>query len=339
MLTILAFILVFVLPIIILVLIPLSFMRACEKKHQLKVLILSVCLFGLYYCLIAYSVVVRDADGHFFGFEYDNGAVFYDTQHERYIWNTFSEWDDPVLIKEEDNSIRLNPYALYVNQDGEIVKEDPQTLLPTRNKAVMLTEDGEKRYSFIQCYRDMFGRLRYPESRGFKLGEVIISPVTYEIEMEFYELTGIQDVILQEFAFAELAVIMIIILIFLYGKIKKNKKMFSFSIKAFIVCLPLTFANTLGWMIVKSFWSMAVLLLIPAAIGYFAAPLIDGAARFISEWELSREKLDEGEKWVSDCIALSTKKGVRSVRLMILGYNILFTANWLLVIIAVCFNW
>ena len=339
MLKVLAFILVFVLPVFMLVLIPLSFLRACEKKHQLKVWILSVCLLGLYYCLIAYSVVVRDADGHFYGFDYDDGAVFYDTQHERYIWHVFSEWDDPVLIKEADIDVRLNPYDLYVNLEGEIVKEDPQTLLPTRNTAVMLTEDGEKRYSFIQCYRDMFGRLRYPESRGFKLGEVTISPVTYEIEMEFYELTGIQDFISQEFASAELAVIVIIILLFLYGKIKKAKGIIYFSIKAFIVCLPLTFANTLGWMIVKSFWSMAVLLLIPAAIGYFAAPLIDGAARFLSEWELSREKLDEGEKWVSDCIALSTKKGVRSVRLMILGYNILFTANWLLVIIAVCFNW
>lgn len=47
--------------------------------------------------------------------------------------------------------------------------------------------------------------------------------VTYEIEMEFYELTGIQDFISQEFASAELAVIVIIILIFLYGKIKKKK--------------------------------------------------------------------------------------------------------------------
>ena len=339
MLKVLAFILVFVLPVFMLVLIPLSFLRACEKKHQLKVWILSVCLFGLYYCLIADSVVVRDADGHFYGFDYDDGAVFYDTQHERYIWHVFSEWDDPVLIKEADIDVRLNPYDLYVNREGEIVNEDSHTFIPTRNKVVMLTKEGEKRFAFIQCNRDIFGRLRYPESRGFQVDEVTISPVTYEIEMEFYELTGIQDFISQEFASAELAVIVIIILLFLYGKIKKKKNLFSFSIKAFIVCLPLTFANTLGWMIVKSFWSMAVLLLIPAAIGYFAAPLIDGAARFISEWELSREKLDEGEKWISDCIALSTKKGTRSVRLMIIGYNVLLTANWLLVIIAVCFNW
>ena len=75
-------------------------------------------------------------------------------------------------------------------------------------------------------------------------------------------------------------------------------------------------------------------------IEYLAASCIDGTAREMSETNILKAlEGNESELSLAQAMALSTPEGVKSVRRMVIGINVLLTANWLLVIIAVCFNW
>ena len=334
------------LTVMVLFLMPHQLLKGCEKETKFKGTFLIACLFGVIgsICMLE-LVIVRDADGHFYAIVYDTGAVFYDTDHAKYVLE-----DDPIdeeawiLINEGNTDVTMDPDETFINSDGEIVLEDASSYIPTRNSSVMLTPDGQKRYKLMLARRNLFCRINPTESRGIMIGETLLSPVTYEIGFDLYDLTRIQKIIYDEYSYMTKSIIVGILILALYFRIRKDQKGLYFTAKLSLTCgLTALVYSTIYDKLVKSFFTMTLIVIVPAIVKYLAAPYIDGLARSVTEPQDIIQSLgllvDEGDLSVAQAMALSTPEGVKSVRRMVIGINVLLTANWLLVIIAVCFNW
>jgi len=328
---------------------PHRLLKGCEKEIKIKGYLLAICLSGTIGLLFMLEmVVVRDADGNFFAIIYDTGAVFYDTDHNRYILEDAAEDDETwwILVNEENTDIKMDPYETFINSDGDIVLEDVSSYITTKNSSVMLTPDGQKRYILLFARRNLFGKLNLPESKGIEIGETLLSPVTYEIEFDLYELTGIQKILYKEYCYIKIAILVSILILSLYFRIRKNQKGLYFAAKLSITCGLTVFLHAVIYgKLVRSFLSMILVIIVPAVVKYLSAPYIDGLARSLTEPK-EKDILQslglvevEGDLSAAQTMALSTPEGVKSVRRMVIGINCLLTANWLLVIIAVCFNW
>ena len=343
MLNIIMFAMIAIITFVLLIIQPLKLAKGCGRKLKLEVFILHDSLLILILYAVASLVLIRDADGHFFAMTYGEGAVFYDVDHKKYIWQE-SLWDDDLnnsneLVSELDNTVRLDPYNTYVNLDGEIVLEEASLYTHTRNNKVLLSEDGEKRYTLLSVDRNVFGRLRFPESKGFKMNDSLIAPVTYEIDMEYYELSGIQKIIDDEYNILLAGLLIISILWFfefLYKSSKNDRTEAYLKVRRSVICILTVAFFRVAYIMSRSLTTMLVMILVPLIVGFLSAAFLDGLFRSMSEEYLFK---NEEELSVLKCISLSTPEGVKSVRRMVIGINVLLTANWLLVIIAVCFNW
>ena len=168
--------------------------------------------------------------------------------------------------------------------------------------------------------------------------------MTYEIGFDLYDLTRIQKIIYDEYSYMTKSIIVGILILALYFRIRKDQKGLYFTAKLSLTCgLTALVYSTIYDKLVKSFFTMTLIVIVPAIVKYLAAPYIDGLARSVTEPQDILQSLglleDEGDLSVAQAMALSTPEGVKSVRRMVIGINVLLTANWLLVIIAVCFNW
>ena len=125
-----------------------------------------------------------------------------------------------------------------------------------------------------------------------------------------------------------------------YYKFKRNKEGVYLAERLFITCSLTAFIYILLEWTVKTFAAMSIYVAGVTVIEYLAASCIDGTAREMSETNILKAlEGNESELSLAQAMALSTPEGVKSVRRMVIGINCLLTANWLLVIVAVCFNW
>ncbi|MGX8715512.1 MAG: hypothetical protein ACSW8A_07145 [Lachnospiraceae bacterium] len=142
------------------------------------------------------------------------------------------------------------------------------------------------------------------------------------------------------------SIIVCILVLALYFRIRKDKNGLYFAAKLMLTCGLTALVYTIIYAkLVKSLLTMTLIVIVPAIVKCQAAPYIDGLARSLTE---PKEKdilqslglvEDEGDLSAAQTMALSTPEGVKSVRRMVIGINVLLTANWFLVIVAVCFNW
>jgi len=331
---------------------PWEFGRIRSKKYKLKMWIFWQCYFGLFVYMLFYHAAVRDADGRFFFVSYSQGAVFYDTDGVKYTLT------DEETLTDALGNYRFDTGEVFVNSEGQVVREDPSYYTPTRNRAVMLAGNGEKRYYFNDFRRDLFGRARPPESKGFVISDILISPVTYDnYWFESYELTGVQEMIEKGILAFQIIALLVGFALFLLSAHYESRcrrqglkvpppevedKMYRLDrVSIILILASLRYGRVAPWC-VSSMIEMAMAILLPFGAAYVAAPYIDGGCRVFasdittSRWDTkSKDDLVPADQYAR----YSTPDSVRSFRKLLAGVNVCFALIWLLQILAVCCNW